>query len=542
MDVHSHVTERIDALLAGFRRVQFSNAVEALRISEEVLTLALSAGDRSRLIRAYNCRSQALNVNDRYPAALEMLEKGRAICDEHEDPAEMARLLITEAAVRRKQGAHREVFDLMAMAVDLAERAGEELLTATALRGIGASYGALGKYALHSEYMFRALEIWERVDPSQDGAALHGIGPMFDMLKQWDKAHEYFARALKAARETEDRRGEAMTLGGIGLIHERKEEFDVALHYYQEGLRIAREGSFRHTEIYQLVAVGRILEDVGRRAEAMEHVQEGLRIARETGAADWEFAIIRLIAWVYIDEGRYQEAIDITLSGRERFGSFNDDFFTLRFHRIMAAAYEKGGDLPLAVEHLKSIIKYHEGNVALELPKTLLLLEERMGLKAVERERDTLREQQAVLEHELKYKNRDLSTMSLMLRQREEALAILRQQIGRASADNASVDDALAQEPTEVEPPAMADQLWTDFGRQIDTIHADFIHLLVNRYPRLTPTDLKICSLLKLNLTTKEIARLMGLAPKSVEIYRTRIRKRLGLRGEDNLRAVLESF
>jgi DNA-binding CsgD family transcriptional regulator len=55
------------------------------------------------------------------------------------------------------------------------------------------------------------------------------------------------------------------------------------------------------------------------------------------------------------------------------------------------------------------------------------------------------------------------------------------------------------------------------------------------RFPGLSPTDLKLCAYLRLNLTSKEIAQLMNISLKGVEISRYRVRKKLMLSTEVNL-------
>ena len=63
----------------------------------------------------------------------------------------------------------------------------------------------------------------------------------------------------------------------------------------------------------------------------------------------------------------------------------------------------------------------------------------------------------------------------------------------------------------------------------------DFIKELKTKYPKLTPNDLKLCTYLRLNLSSKEIAPLLNISVRSVEISRYRLRKKMGLPTEINL-------
>ena len=83
---------------------------------------------------------------------------------------------------------------------------------------------------------------------------------------------------------------------------------------------------------------------------------------------------------------------------------------------------------------------------------------------------------------------------------------------------------------------------WKIFQANFDLIHESFFRNLRSQYPDLTPNDLKICSLLRLNLTTKDIANFLGISLRGVEIARYRLRKKLQLPTDKNLVDFLIEF
>lgn len=74
-----------------------------------------------------------------------------------------------------------------------------------------------------------------------------------------------------------------------------------------------------------------------------------------------------------------------------------------------------------------------------------------------------------------------------------------------------------------------------DFNIRIEQMHKDFIGRLVQLNPDLSPNDIRLAVLLRLGISTKEIATLMNISPKSAEINRYRLRKKLGLDRGSNL-------
>jgi len=74
-----------------------------------------------------------------------------------------------------------------------------------------------------------------------------------------------------------------------------------------------------------------------------------------------------------------------------------------------------------------------------------------------------------------------------------------------------------------------------DFIGNIEKIHHDFLLKLDTAFPGLTDNEKRLAALLRLSLPGKEIASLMNISPKSVEVARYRLKKRMGLSKTDNL-------
>jgi DNA-binding CsgD family transcriptional regulator len=63
----------------------------------------------------------------------------------------------------------------------------------------------------------------------------------------------------------------------------------------------------------------------------------------------------------------------------------------------------------------------------------------------------------------------------------------------------------------------------------------DFQRALLKKGPNLTPTELRVCALIRCDLSTKEIAQMLGTSIRTVDTHRTRVRKKLGMGMSDNL-------
>jgi DNA-binding CsgD family transcriptional regulator len=76
---------------------------------------------------------------------------------------------------------------------------------------------------------------------------------------------------------------------------------------------------------------------------------------------------------------------------------------------------------------------------------------------------------------------------------------------------------------------------WESFEKNIYQSHEEFVNRLTKKFPQLTSKDIKLSIYLKMNLSSKEIAPLMNISYRGVELHRYRLRKKLSLTADENL-------
>ena len=83
---------------------------------------------------------------------------------------------------------------------------------------------------------------------------------------------------------------------------------------------------------------------------------------------------------------------------------------------------------------------------------------------------------------------------------------------------------------------------WEVFNMHIEQVYQDLFKKLIENYPDLTPRELSLCAYLRMNISSKQIATLMNISARGVEISRYRIRKKLRLDREANLTEFMINF
>ena len=76
---------------------------------------------------------------------------------------------------------------------------------------------------------------------------------------------------------------------------------------------------------------------------------------------------------------------------------------------------------------------------------------------------------------------------------------------------------------------------WKMFEKAFNNADKKFFKKVKKQHPELTSNDLRLCMYLRMNLNSKDIAPLLNISPRSVEIKRYRLRKKLQLEREINL-------
>ena len=159
------------------------------------------------------------------------------------------------------------------------------------------------------------------------------------------------------------------------------------------------------------------------------------------------------------------------------------------------------------------------------------------SLELDRKEKGLIALQNAVLEGELQFRNKELATAAMHLVERGGILSSIREEliavIKRLNTNNLSYEfRSVFKMLGESEK---SDEDWNRFALYFDEVHNNYLTTLKTKFPQLSPTDLKLCAYLRLNLSSKEIAQLLNISLKGVEVSRYRLRKKLGLATEINL-------
>lgn len=155
---------------------------------------------------------------------------------------------------------------------------------------------------------------------------------------------------------------------------------------------------------------------------------------------------------------------------------------------------------------------------------------QRMRLES-EKEKEIISMRNEQLEESVFLKSKELATYSLIEARRNQVLQKLKETLsktgfGKSGGMSKSDYDSLMSIIREGE---FTEDNWERFYNNFDLIHKSFFRILIDKHPELTSNDLRVCAYLRLNMSTKELADVMGVTIKGAEAAKYRLRKKLNV-------------
>ncbi len=152
--------------------------------------------------------------------------------------------------------------------------------------------------------------------------------------------------------------------------------------------------------------------------------------------------------------------------------------------------------------------------------------------------------QQDKLQAEIQFKNQELASTTMHLVQKGEFMNKLKDELTKilGATNEPKTKKEIRRTIKLLNENAQLDEDWQQFSQYFDEVHEDFLKRLRKAYPQLTPKDQRLCTYLKMNLSTKEIAPLMNISVRGVEVSRYRLRKKMELSTETNLNEFMMAF
>jgi len=186
---------------------------------------------------------------------------------------------------------------------------------------------------------------------------------------------------------------------------------------------------------------------------------------------------------------------------------------------------------------IKTRINHEKRKEYLAQKKKMIRQEIKLKRKAqaAENELNVLKNEK--LQSDIIYKSKELANVTMDIIQKNIILGDIKETLQELVREHPSLRDSnkINHLVRKINKGIEQKDKWVVFEKNFDQVHENFLHRLKEMHPDLTSKDMRLAAYLRMNLASKEIAPLMNISVRSLEISRYRLRKKLNIGREQNL-------
>ena len=173
--------------------------------------------------------------------------------------------------------------------------------------------------------------------------------------------------------------------------------------------------------------------------------------------------------------------------------------------------------------------------------RVIFLTRRKESRKRAEKEKELIRLRNEKLQDEISFKSQELANSTMLIIKKNEFLIDLKRElkVQKNQLDSRFPDKYYLNLVKKIDENIASHDDWKTFETNFERAHDQFTKKLKAGYPKLTPHDLRLCAYLRMNLSSKEIAPLLGISVRGLENHRYRLRKKMGLDVDANLNEVM---
>jgi len=482
--------------------------------------------------------------------------------------------------------------DYAEQALELAERQQGSEIYASALSNAGVVYFTLGMFEAASRSFYQYLAIQREKDNKQKIAfGLANIGAIHMQMNQFENAEPIYLSALQLLDEltTTDNKGETLPeivtfYNNLGIINRELGKVDTAISYYQKGIHLAKSLSAEDEYLAMLYNnLGNIYIDTQQYDLAFQALQTALDLRIKNNNVSGMASSYRNIGSYYLSRKEYKQAekslykaAELALivgskSLSQSIYSFLFQYYNelqkadsaLKYHILM----KELEDELMAEETMRELTSLELNAQFTEKEKlrqieqkkkeqgymfiavilimiialvVLLFVLTKNRLKRLRLEKEVsdfatknLSLEKDALEKELEVKRKEMTTQVMYQIKKNELVDTIAQKLLKHSPNFRKEDQGIIREILRDLEKAQKDDVWDEFELLFQGVHNEFYEKLQTICPDLTTNERRLCAFLKMHMSTKEIASITGQSLRSIEVARTRLRRKLKLTNSD---------
>lgn len=430
---------------------------------------------------------------------------------------------------------------------------------------MGRVYSKLGDYNKGIELNDKATSIFKSLGDSASVAGCYNErGVMHYLLDEFVVAEKFLQRALTINRAQRNLKEIATNLNNLCLYQGDTEK---KLSLIQEAIAINKNLDAQWSLGENYNNMGKQYYFGEQYSKALEALQKAYEYAHNIGAKELICDNYEYSSWVYAAIGDYKQAYtrlsqmyalskELQSSNKLRnieqeisYKRYQDQKYatemqeqTYKIELLKRNLWFLGSVLVLGLAFSIFLYKWYKRR------KGLQLIEARYQLELSQRELSELKLHQQELElqniqNALDSSQQEVTSFAVFLRSRNELLDKIREMIKEGyKMDNQALIPHLKKVNAYISQYQSGDKTNNALLLNIEDKSKEFIERLTKEHPNLTQGEKYLTTMLRVNLSTKEISMISGNSPKTINMNRYRLRKALNLPTEKDLVEYLQNY
>jgi tetratricopeptide (TPR) repeat protein len=504
-------------------------------------------------------KAQIAYYDDRYKDALAYLDSlGRILSPAIASP-DLGRYYSLKALVNTYLGYQELAIEMNQKAISVYEQLSDFSGISNGYNCIGKIYLNQGNMELAERYFNRALSMNQKTsDKKALGMILINKGNLKIAQDSLDAAMELFSNAYDLYLELGDLRRIALSLFNIAKIQSAEGKYSDAISSLDESLNIYKKLNEKYGQAMVLIQKSLVYRKSGGYNFAIQYGEEAYSILTQINCQSLETEVLLQLFKAYKAIGDHSKALDFFETYHANKTEMESKNSAKRIAEIEYQAQLSANEKNIQLLNQRNRAKSLQVYILIALSGIILLstfgfiLFLRLKNKNLWQKQEILKKKnhlidlenrmfekdKKMLENDLELKNKKLASRALALIQLNETLKNISVRMNEFSSDSHSEKKQIKAILHDIQQ-VTHNNVWEEFDLAFSNVHNSFYEKLFEICPNLSATEIKIAALLKLNLSTKEIAAISFKSESSIKTTRHRLRQKLNIGENDNLVAFL---
>ncbi len=428
-------------------------------------------------------------------------------------------------------------------ALKYATLSNDKFREAILLSNLGSLYQDWGDLDLSLKYQKEAYKLAVSVkDTGGIVRSLFNIGSAFFTFNNHDSAYYYYQKALPLTKTINDYSVLIPIYINLSSIYLTRNELTKAEEMLNEANALIRVNDFKRSEAFYYLASGELLLAKNDVTNAIKQLTLGYLVADSSGDLKTEQSILNKLYNAHYKLGNFKDACHYS----ELSKTINDTIYSeessqriteLEIKFEVEKANMKISEMQLIHKTDKQIKSYLTlAMIFLIIALILLIYSFLQRRNRNKLEKELLQKEKEKLDKDIQYKSKQLTSQALMMMQKNNLISEISESLTSFSKhvpiESEHEYNSLKRQ---LKKSIQSEEDWDLFKHYFEEVNKDFFPSLIKINKKLTPSELKLSALVKLNFSIKETASLLNISPDSVKTARYVLRRKLGLQKGESI-------